>query len=187
MIRKAKIPLKIALKYTETHTHSHTQIRLFNPESPWQTDNSLTHTVSLNTPSSPSTPELHLDSCASSKHFLTNTAVRLERTHLSPEKHTQITKDTGPSPCTGTVFSPDWFVPGGLKAADEREGDKEGCRNRREKEQCVGEKRKRSPSVVFFPSSTADTFVFSLYCCRAAPCWLQLGWGDTGTVRTWYF
>lgn len=31
-----------------------------------------------------------------SKHFLTNTAVRSERTHLSPRKHRAITKDTSP-------------------------------------------------------------------------------------------
>lgn len=87
-----------------------------------------------------------------SKHFLTNTAVRSERTHLSPRKHRAITKDTSPVFLRQDSLSGGPLVPSGPKAADESAEDK-GGRRKDERMNCLCERE--TNGVLFFTFSVS--------------------------------
>lgn len=90
------------MRHTHARTHAHTWISC--SDSRWQTDNPLANTASLNPPLAAINTWASFGLCTPSKHFLTNTAIRSERTHLSPRKHRAITKDTGLSSCARTLW-----------------------------------------------------------------------------------
>lgn len=86
-----------------------------------------------------------------SKHFLTNTAVRSERTHLSPRKHRAITKDTSPVFLRQDSLSGGPLVPRGPKAADESAEDK-GGRRKDERMNCLCERETNGGLFLHFLS-----------------------------------
>lgn len=96
--------LKSSKAHTHTYAHTDAHLTLIS----WQplTDKQLMskHRFIERTPFTAINTWAAFGLCTQSKHFLTNTAVRSERTHLSPRIHRAVTTDTDLSSCARALW-----------------------------------------------------------------------------------